>query len=100
MTDAVLHATLLPALAGVPTLAWRPFLDPMDLQANWYWLLIPTAFFLSMAYRAIRLPTLRRFWPATIAMTLQIVVAIVALGAASYAFIEWLLPMIVPMKPL
>ncbi|MEL7472756.1 MAG: hypothetical protein AAGK04_05500 [Planctomycetota bacterium] len=81
-------------------LAWRPFLDPMDVQSIWFVLLIPTAFFLSMAYRGVRLHKLDRYWLAVLAMTIQIIAAIVGLGAAFYALIEWFLPVIVPMKPL
>ncbi|MEO0482773.1 MAG: hypothetical protein AAF138_04050 [Planctomycetota bacterium] len=90
----------MPPLPASFLLAWRPFLDPLDLQAHWFWLLPPTAFFLAVAYRAVRMPSLKGYWRAVISMTAQIIVAIVALGAAFFVLIEWLLPIITPMRPL
>ena len=46
------------------------------------------------------MPSLKGYWRAVISMTAQIIVAIVALGAAFFVLIEWLLPIITPMRPL
>lgn len=79
-------------------LAWRPFLDPLPLgHAASYLLLVPTALLVSMAYRAVRLPTMDRYWRLVIVLTVQIVAAIVGLGVGLYLFVEWLLPILAPM---
>lgn len=77
-------------------LAYRPFLDPLPIHELWWALLLPLAFFISFAYKAVRLPekdlALPRFFRHVAVMTAQIVLAMIALGAAIYAFTEILLP--------
>lgn len=74
---------------------WRPFLDPMNVFQTWWWLLlVPMALGVSVVYRAVRLPTLERYWPLVLSMTAQIVVAMIALGAALYLFVQVFVPMI------
>ena len=47
----------------LPTLAYIPFLMPINaLQEWWYLLLLPLAFGISMIYKALRMPTLERYW--------------------------------------
>ncbi|MFM9995952.1 MAG: hypothetical protein ACKVU4_09135 [Phycisphaerales bacterium] len=88
-----------PAFAGTWALAesWRPFLDPLDLHAAWWLFLIPLAFGISVTYKAVRLPTLDRYWRGVAAMTAQIVGAMILLGIASYLFVGHVMPAIVPM---
>jgi len=75
--------------------AWRPFLDPINAFHTWWWiLLVPMAFGVSVVYRAVRLPTLERYWPLVLSMTAQIVLAMIALGAALYVFVQIFVPMI------
>ena len=79
-------------------LAWRPFLDPMPMgHAASYLLLIPMALFVSMAYRAVRLPTMERYLRLVLVMTAQIILAIAGLGVGLYLFVEAVLPLIAPM---
>jgi len=75
----------IPGVSSTP-LPWRPFIDPIDIHSHWYWLLIPMALGISVVYKAIRLQTLDRYWFQVLNMTVQIVVAMIMLGAAS-AFI-------------
>lgn len=83
----------LPAL-----LAWRPFLDPLPMgHAASYLLLIPMALFVSMAYRAVRLPTMREYPKLVLIMTVQIIAAIIAIGVGLYLLVELVLPLIAPM---
>lgn len=77
-------------------LAYRPLIDPLDLHQVWFLLLAPLALLISMAYKAVRVEDMRRFWPATLWMTAQILVGMVSLGAAFYVVIEWLVPIIAP----
>ncbi len=85
--------------ALAPTLAlWRPFLDPLNLHAYWWMFLIPLALGVSWTYRAVRLHDLSRFPRAVAIMTIQIVLAMIALGAASFIFVEYLIPLLAPMR--
>ena len=83
-------------------LAYRPFIDPIDelFDAHrwWFFFLLPMAFLISLAYKAVRVADFRDYWRLVLGMTVQIVVAIIALGAASFLVIEFLIPRIVPMK--
>lgn len=76
----------LPALL---TAAWRPFIDPLDLHALWWVLLIPMALGVSVVYKAVRVRDLSRYWREVAIMTTQIVLAMILLGAAVYLFIEF-----------
>ena len=77
-------------------LAWIPFLEPMNVFHRWwYLLLIPLSLGLSVAYKAIRVPTLRGYWIQVAIMTSQIIVGVVGLGLAVALFVEWAIPAIV-----
>lgn len=71
------------------TAAWRPFLEPLDLHALWWVLLIPLALGVSVVYKAVRVRDMRRYWREVVIMTAQIVLAMILLGAAVYLFIEF-----------
>ncbi len=88
------------ALNIAPTLvlAWRPFLDPLSLQRHWFWLLIPLAVGVSMTYKAVRLDSLEHYWRKVMIMTTQLIVAIIAMGAAAFVVVEYVLPIILPMQ--
>jgi hypothetical protein len=77
-------------------LAWRPFLDPIDAHRVWWALLVPLALLVSIAYKAVRLHSMRRYWVEVASMTGQIVVWMVLLGAATYVLIGWVVPAIAP----
>ena len=77
------------------TLAYRPFIDPINAHHWWYLLLIPMALGISVAYKAVRVPDLKEFPRAVAVMTVQIVVAMIALGAASYVCVQYVVPMVV-----
>lgn len=70
------------------TLAVRLFIDPLDLHAWWWVLLVPMAWFLSMAYKAVRVPTLDDYWRQVTSMAVQVVLAMVALSVAAFLIIE------------
>lgn len=77
---------------------WRPFIDPMDAHRAWYLLLIPMALFISMVYRAVRLPDLSKYWTHVAILAGQIVFWIIALGGAIFLFIQYVAPLIVPVR--
>lgn len=87
----------------IAALAWRPFLDPLPLTHVWWALLVPLALFVSLAYKAVRVPDLdgpggwARLARAVGVMTLQVVAAMVLLWVAFYLFVLYLLPVIAPM---
>lgn len=76
----------------IHSLAWTPFLEPIDLHQLWWLTLIPLALFVSMAYKAVRLPDLDEYWRAVAIMTTQIVLAMIALAAALHILIEFIVP--------
>ena len=74
-------------------IAWIPFLEPINwFHRWWYLLLIPLAFGISVIYKALRMPSLDRFWVQVGIMTTQIVLAIVGLGVLLGAFVYWGIP--------
>ena len=81
----------------IPSLAYTPFLDPLDLHRWWFVLLIPMALGVAMVYKAVRMASLERYWRHVASMASSIVIGIILLGAAMYAMIEWIVPLIAPM---
>lgn len=70
------------------TLAWRPFLDPLDLHQWWYLLLIPVALGVSMAYKAVRVHDLKAYpWQVGM-MTVQVVLGMIALAVVAHLIVE------------
>lgn len=80
--------TLLPVL----TLAYRPFLDPIDISGWWWWLAIPMVFLISMVYKAIRVPTMRRYWRQVVKMTVQVMVVMLLMCIGLYVIVLWAAP--------
>jgi len=85
---AVAHALAPPALS----LAYRPFLDPIDAHSWWLLLCVPLVLFISMAYKAMRVPTMRYYWRQVIKMTLEILAAIILLSIALFLIVEFAMP--------
>lgn len=77
-------------------LAYRPFIDPIDLHRFWFVLLVPLALFMSIAYKAVRVERAIDVPRAAAIMTIQVCFWIVALGIASYLFVQHLAPLIAP----
>lgn len=84
-------------LMDMVVLGWRPFLDPLDLHSQWWAFLVPLSFLISVTYRAVRMRDLTGYWRAVAIMTVQIILAMIALGAAAFCFVEFLIPMLAPM---
>lgn len=72
--------------------SYRPFLDPIELHGHWYLLLIPLAFGVSMAYKAVRVKVMDHYWRNVLAMTVQVVLGMLLLGLASYFLVELFAP--------
>lgn len=86
-----------PLLFPVATLAWRPFLDPLNLHAYWWAFLFPLSLGIAVAYKAVRVRDLRDYPRQVVIMTGQIVLAMILLGAATFLFLEFVVPLIAPM---
>jgi hypothetical protein len=76
-------------------LSYIPFLDPLHFfQDWWYLLLIPLSFGISVIYKALRMPRLRRFWREVALMTTQIVLAMVGLAILLIVVVQVLIPVL------
>ena len=74
-------------------LSYIPFLHPMNwLHDWWYLLVIPLSFGISVIYRAIRSPTLERFWRTVWLSTAQIVLAMIALAIVLIVLVQVVVP--------
>lgn len=78
-------------------LAYRPFIDPLNLQKTWFFLLAPLCLGVSVAYKAVRVADLSHFWRQVAKMTLQLILLIILVGAALFAVVQYVLPLVVPM---
>jgi hypothetical protein len=76
------------------TLAYTPFIDPIDVHAWWYLLIVPVSVLIAIAYKAVRVHDLRDFPKEVVVMSIQIVVVMALLGVASFLFVEKVLPLI------
>ena len=73
----------------LPTLlAWRPFLDPLNIHDHWWWTLPALALGISIAYRAVRVHSFEGYWKRVLVMTIQIVGGMVLLSALVYLIVE------------
>lgn len=68
--------------------AWRPFLDPLDVHATWWVWAIPMVIAVSVAYKAVRLPSLKRYWWHVLRMSVQILAAMVLMAVGLYVIVE------------
>ena len=79
------------------SLAWRPFLDPIDAHGWWFLLVVPMSFGIAVVYRAVRVHTLQGYWRRVLTLTAQIVISMILLGIASYLFVQVVVPALAPM---
>ncbi len=76
-----------------PLLSYIPFIDPINaLQSWWYLLLVPLSFGVTVIYRALRMPSLERYWRQVFLMTVQIVVAMIALAIVLVVLVQVVVP--------
>lgn len=77
--------------AGLP--AWRPFLDPIPLPGGTWWLtLIPLAILISMAYKAVRVRNMDRYFANVLVMSAQIVAAMFFFAVGIHVLVIWIVP--------
>ncbi len=75
-------------IQSMTLLGYRPFIDPLVLHDVWWLLIIPLSLGISIAYKAVRVGSLRRYPVEVLKMTVQIILAMIALAIASYLFVE------------
>ena len=81
------------AAALTETLAWIPILEPMPWAHRIWWLFaIPLALGMTMAWKAVRLPSLEHYWRAVFVMTGQILLTIAGIAAGLFVIVVVLLP--------
>jgi hypothetical protein len=77
-------------------MAYIPFVAPISLFYDWWPVLaVPLSFGIAMIYKALRitdLSDLGQYWRQVATMTVQIVLGMVALGAALFVLVQWIVP--------
>lgn len=79
------------------TLAYTPFIDPINAHDLWFLLLIPLAFLIAVGYKAVRTVNMRHYWRQVLTFTVQIVGGIILLGLGAYLIIVYAIPSLAPM---
>ena len=86
--------THLPAIEHT-LLGWTPFINPINAFHQWWYLLmIPLAFGIAIIYKAVRMPDLQRFWRESLAMTAQIVLAMLGLAIVIMLLVQVAIPLL------
>ncbi|MEM9753050.1 MAG: hypothetical protein AAF916_06655 [Planctomycetota bacterium] len=78
------HATAL-----MPTLTWRPFLEPLPIDSGWLWLCVPLVFGVAVVYKTIKLPNLRDLPKEALKLGTQVLL-FMALAAGALTVLTWL----------
>lgn len=72
----------------VMMVGYTPFVDPLDLHGWWWLTLLPLALLMSMAYKAVRVADLSKYWGQVLLMTAQTVLGMVGLAVLVYVVVE------------
>ena len=80
--------------SALRTLAYTPFIDPLDLHGAWFWLLLPLAVLIAVAYKAVRVPDMTRYMRQTVLFSAQIIFGILGLYVAAIVTLNYILPAI------
>ncbi len=76
------------------TLAWRPFIDPINAHAWWFLLILPVALLVSLSWKSVRIDDIRRLPRPVIVMTVQVILAMLGLGLAAFLGLTVALPIL------
>jgi len=76
------------ALLATITLAWRPFVEPLNLHGQWLWLIVPLLFGVALVYKTLKLPSLRRLPIETLRLGVYILMLMVVAGGVLWGVIE------------
>ncbi len=70
------------------TMAWRPLLDPVHIEAYWMVLMLPLVVAVSVVYKTIKLPDLTHLPIQVTRLSLQILVFFILAAAALWLLTE------------
>jgi hypothetical protein len=76
-------------------LAWIPFAQPMTgtIHAWWLWI-VPMVVGISITWKAIRLPSLHRYWREVGWMSGQVLLGMLALAVGLIVLVQWVVPLL------
>lgn len=78
---------------GGRILAYTPFIDPLPLAYDWWWLSAPILCLgLAMIYKAYRMPTLAGYGKEVAVMAAQIIVAMIVFSLLLFALVLGIVP--------
>ena len=84
---------MLATLAHGTLLAWTPFINPLNVfHTWWYLLLVPLSFGISVVDKAVRMIDRGGFWREVAVMTVQIVLAMIALAIVIGLLVQLAIP--------
>lgn len=70
------------------TMAWRPLLDPVHIEAYWMVLMLPLVVAVSVVYKTIKLPDLTHLPIQVTRLSLQILVFFILAAATLWLLTE------------
>ena len=74
-------------------LAWIPFIEPLNIFHQWWsLLLLPLSLGMSVVSKGVRMRDLQGFWRETTIMTVQIVLAMIALAIGVTLLVQVIIP--------
>lgn len=74
-------------------LAWTPFIHPLNVFHDWWYLLLPPlALGISIIYKGVRMKSLERFWRETLILASQIVLAMIGLAICIMLLVQVAIP--------
>jgi hypothetical protein len=79
---------MLQLLASNLILAWRPFLEPLDLHDHWPWLMFPLVLVVSVVYRTLRTTDLDKLPGETLGLMAYILFWMVVAAGGLWILVE------------
>lgn len=74
-------------------LAWTPFLEPIRAFNDWWPVLaIVLAWGIGMVYKAMKMPTLEKYWRAVFIFTLQVILGMIGMTVAIAIIVQFVVP--------
>ena len=76
-------------------LAYIPFVHPLNVFQDWWWvLLLPLSFGIAVIYKAMRVQSMSRYWRQVTVLTVQIVLGMIGLAIALMILVQWVIPVL------
>jgi hypothetical protein len=75
--------------------AWTPFFEPLPfVQNSWLWLIVPLVLGISMMYKAIRVESMKGYWPSVGLMCVQVLLAFAGLAVGFFLLVQFIVPLL------